>query len=72
LGPAANRAPAAGGRALKQRRNNAETGMTYDFAGKGNLQATEGVSAMTDYLIAAVLFVAMVTTLVYLWKREHS
>jgi len=27
---------------------------------------------MTDYLIAAVLFVAMVTTLVYLWKREHS
>lgn len=30
------------------------------------------VSAMTDYLIAAVLFVAMITTLVYLWKREHS
>jgi len=27
---------------------------------------------MTDYLIAAVLFVAMVTTLIYLWKREHS
>jgi hypothetical protein len=27
---------------------------------------------MTDYLIAAVLFVAMITTLVYLWKREHS
>jgi len=26
---------------------------------------------MTDYLIAAVLFVAMVTTLIYLWKREH-
>jgi hypothetical protein len=30
------------------------------------------VPAMTDYLIAAVLFVAMVTTLIYLWKREHS
>jgi len=27
---------------------------------------------MTDYLIAAVLFVAMVTTLVYLWKRERG
>jgi len=27
---------------------------------------------MTDYLIAAVLFVAMVTTLIYLWKREHG
>jgi hypothetical protein len=27
---------------------------------------------MTEYLIAAVLFVAMITTLVYLWKREHS
>ena len=27
---------------------------------------------MTDYLIAAVVFVAMITTLVYLWKREHS
>ena len=27
---------------------------------------------MTDFLIAAVLFVAMITTLVYLWKREHS
>jgi hypothetical protein len=27
---------------------------------------------MTDYLIAAVLFVAMITALVYLWKREHS
>jgi hypothetical protein len=26
---------------------------------------------MVEYLIAAVLFVAMVTTLVYLWKREH-
>jgi hypothetical protein len=46
--------------------------MTYVFAGKSTLQTTEGVSAMTDYLIAAVLFVAMVTTLVYLWKREHS
>jgi len=27
---------------------------------------------MTDYLIAAVLFVAMITTLIYLWKREHN
>jgi len=27
---------------------------------------------MTDYLIAAILFVAMITTLLYLWKREHS
>jgi len=27
---------------------------------------------MTEYLIAAVLFVAIITTLVYLWKREHS
>jgi len=27
---------------------------------------------MTDYLIAAILFVAMITTLIYLWKREHS
>ena len=35
-------------------------------------QSTEGVRAMTDYLIAAVLFVAMITILVYLWKREHS
>jgi len=26
---------------------------------------------MTDYLIAAILFVAIVTTMVYLWKREH-
>jgi len=28
--------------------------------------------AMTEYLIAAVLFVAMITTLLYLWKREHG
>jgi len=27
---------------------------------------------MTQYLIAVILFVAIVTTLVYLWKREHS
>jgi len=27
---------------------------------------------MTNYLIAAVLFVAIVTTLIYLWKREHG
>jgi hypothetical protein len=27
---------------------------------------------MVEYLIAAILFVAMITTLVYLWKREHG
>ena len=27
---------------------------------------------MTDYLIAAVLFVAIITTLVYLWKRASG
>jgi len=27
---------------------------------------------MTDYLISAVLFVGIVTTLVYLWKRERD
>jgi hypothetical protein len=32
----------------------------------------EGLCGMTDYLISAVLFVAMVTLLIYLWKREHS
>jgi len=26
---------------------------------------------MTDYLISAVIFVAIVTTMIYLWKREH-
>jgi hypothetical protein len=30
------------------------------------------VSGMLDYLVAAILFVAMITTLVFLWKREHS
>ena len=35
-------------------------------------RSIEGVRAMTEYLIAAILFVAMITTLVYLWKREHS
>ena len=36
-------------------------------------QTTEGAPrAMTMYLIAAVLFVAIITTLVYLWKREHG
>jgi hypothetical protein len=40
-------------------------------AGK-SAQSTEGVCAMTEYLIAAILFVAMITALVYLWKREHS
>jgi hypothetical protein len=44
------------------------------YAARGNHapQSTEGVRAMTNYLIAAILFVAMITTLVYLWKREHS
>jgi hypothetical protein len=32
----------------------------------------KGLYGMTDYLISAVLFVAMVTLLIYLWKREHS
>jgi hypothetical protein len=41
-------------------------------AGNPALGSTEGVRAMTEYLIAAILFVAMITTLVYLWKREHS
>jgi hypothetical protein len=31
----------------------------------------EGACCMTDYLISAVLFVAMITVLVFLWKREH-
>jgi hypothetical protein len=31
-----------------------------------------GVRGMLEYLLAAVLFVAMITTLVFLWKREHS
>jgi hypothetical protein len=31
----------------------------------------KGYAPMTDYLISAVLFVAMVTILIYLWKREH-
>jgi hypothetical protein len=44
---------------------------TYDSLVKAP-PTTEGVRAMTDYLIAAVLFVAIITTLVYLWKREHS
>jgi len=26
---------------------------------------------MMDYLISAIVFVAIVITLVYLWKREH-
>jgi hypothetical protein len=36
------------------------------------LGSTEGVRAMTNYLISAILIVAVITTLVYLWKREHS
>jgi hypothetical protein len=31
-----------------------------------------GARAMTDWLISAVVFVAIITTLVYLWKREHG
>jgi hypothetical protein len=31
----------------------------------------EGVDGMTDYLVSAVLLVAMITVLIYLWKREH-
>jgi hypothetical protein len=31
----------------------------------------EGVYGMTDYLVSAVLFVGMITMLIYLWKREH-
>jgi hypothetical protein len=46
-------------------------GHDVQFAGR-SAQSTEGVRAMTEYLIAAILFVAMITTLVYLWKREHS
>jgi hypothetical protein len=34
--------------------------------------ALRNIPDMTDYLISAVLFVAMVTALIYLWKREHS
>jgi hypothetical protein len=45
---------------------------SVQFAGKRASQHNEGVRAMTEYLIAAILFVAMITTLVYLWKREHS
>jgi len=26
---------------------------------------------MIDYLISAIIFVAIVVTLVWLWKREH-
>ena len=40
-------------------------------AGRHVTQTPKG-PAMTEYLIAAVLFVAMVTTLIYLWKREHG
>jgi len=29
------------------------------------------IDGMTDYLISAVLFVGMITVLVFLWKREH-
>jgi hypothetical protein len=46
-------------------------GYRVQCAGKRASQRTEGVRAMTEYLIAVVLFVAIITTLVYLWKREH-
>jgi hypothetical protein len=36
------------------------------------LRSTGRVPPMTDWLIAAVLFVAIITTLAYLWKRERS
>jgi hypothetical protein len=36
------------------------------------LESTGGVRPMTDWLIAAVLFVAIITTLLFLWKRERS
>ena len=45
--------------------------MAYNSPGNRAPQTPKG-SAMTDYLIAAVLFVAIVTTLVYLWKRERG
>jgi hypothetical protein len=35
------------------------------------LAKVEGAYGMTDYLISAVLLVAMITVLIYLWKREH-
>jgi hypothetical protein len=46
--------------------------MPYNSLVNAQRKSTEGVRAMTEYLIAAVLFVAMVTILIYLWKREHS
>jgi hypothetical protein len=60
-----------------ERRNITETVMTYDppvSADPGQTRSAKHrrACAMTEYLIAAVLFVAMITTLVYLWKREHS
>jgi len=45
--------------------------MTYNSLVTARRNAPKGY-AMTEYLIAAILFVAIVTTLVYLWKREHS
>ena len=46
--------------------------MTYNPLVNARRKSTEGLRAMTEYLIAAILFVAMITTLIYLWKREHS
>lgn len=45
--------------------------MTYNSLVNARRNAPEGY-AMAEYLIAAILFVAIITTLVYLWKREHS
>jgi hypothetical protein len=63
--PTTPRPPAAG-------RSAANPFIPYNSQTRRAPQNTEGARAMTDYLIAAVLFVAMITTLVYLWKREHS
>jgi hypothetical protein len=41
------------------------------FGGNWVGLAIGGISGMVDYIVAAVLFVAMITTLVFLWKREH-
>jgi len=31
----------------------------------------ERLRGMLDYVISAIIFVAIVVTLVFLWKREH-
>jgi hypothetical protein len=50
----------------------ADMAMAYNAQVNARSNAPKGTCAMTEYLIAAILFVAIVTTLVYLWKREHS